>query len=114
MKTKFIIKGLYKNEVMYYRSKTRDDETGFLTIEYSKTIDGATFYETEEDAERGLYELHNSLFKIYPVCPRCNHDYEGHPAISRYDNKSFVCSQCGVEEALEVYSNYLQKEKATI
>lgn len=35
------------------------------------------------------------------TCKRCNHRYEGYPALSRVDNKSQICSECGVEEAMD-------------
>lgn len=34
-------------------------------------------------------------------CSRCGNYFIGEPAISRKDNKSEVCSSCGIEEALE-------------
>lgn len=33
-------------------------------------------------------------------CPRCLAKYEGFPALSRRDNKTDICSDCGEEEAL--------------
>lgn len=35
------------------------------------------------------------------VCPKCGKTYRGHPAISRVDNKTPICSECGTREALE-------------
>ena len=37
----------------------------------------------------------------YKKCPRCGKLYTEHPAISRKDNKTEICSRCGTEEALE-------------
>ena len=37
------------------------------------------------------------------VCPRCKKEYTGYPAISRVDNKTEICSECGVAEALIQY-----------
>lgn len=34
-------------------------------------------------------------------CPRCGQRYSGYPALSRRDNKTEICPQCGVDEALE-------------
>ena len=34
-------------------------------------------------------------------CNRCGNYFIGEPAVSRKDNKSEVCSKCGIEEALE-------------
>ncbi len=35
------------------------------------------------------------------VCPLCGKTYTGHPALSRKDNTTLICSDCGVREALE-------------
>lgn len=35
------------------------------------------------------------------VCPKCGYEYEGYPAISREDNKTEICPECGIREALE-------------
>lgn len=35
------------------------------------------------------------------ICPRCNKEYSGSPAISRIDNKTAICPICGTKEALE-------------
>lgn len=35
------------------------------------------------------------------VCPRCGKTYTGHPALSRTDNTTLICPDCGVREALE-------------
>lgn len=34
-------------------------------------------------------------------CPKCGNLYTGYPALSRRDNKTEICSDCGVREALE-------------
>ena len=36
-------------------------------------------------------------------CPRCGLKIIGYPAISRKDNKTKICSDCGVLEAMEDY-----------
>lgn len=36
-------------------------------------------------------------------CARCRRIIQGRPALSRKDNKSQVCSACGLIEAKEVY-----------
>ena len=35
------------------------------------------------------------------VCPRCGQKYIGHPALSRKDNLTMICPDCGTREALE-------------
>lgn len=34
------------------------------------------------------------------VCPICKQTYEGYPALSRTDNKTEICPDCGTLEAL--------------
>lgn len=38
--------------------------------------------------------------EIRKKCPRCNEYYTGHPALSRADNKTKICSKCGESEAM--------------
>ena len=35
------------------------------------------------------------------VCPKCGQAYIGHPALSRADNETLICPDCGVREALD-------------
>ena len=38
-------------------------------------------------------------------CPRCGLDrMTQHPALSRVDNKSHICSECGTDEAIAVFA----------
>lgn len=34
------------------------------------------------------------------VCPECGKPLTGYPALSRKDNKTEICSDCGIREAL--------------
>ncbi len=34
------------------------------------------------------------------VCPECGKEYAGHPALSRKDNETFICPDCGVRQSL--------------
>ncbi len=34
-------------------------------------------------------------------CPVCGQLYAGHPALSRKDNKTRICPDCGTREALD-------------
>lgn len=35
------------------------------------------------------------------ICPRCGKLYHGTPALSRTDNETLICPDCGTREALE-------------
>lgn len=41
--------------------------------------------------------------RIKGKCPRCNKLINDYPAISRIDNKTEICSKCGIIEALQIY-----------
>ena len=34
------------------------------------------------------------------ICPKCGKPYTGHPALSRTDNQTLICADCGILEAL--------------
>lgn len=38
------------------------------------------------------------------ICPTCNKPFFEYPALSRKDNKTHICSQCGQEEAMVSFS----------
>lgn len=46
------------------------------------------------------------------VCPRCGKTYYEYPALSRKDNKTLICPDCGQKEALEDYRAYMNSRKS--
>lgn len=44
-------------------------------------------------------------------CPKCGREYIVAPAISRKDNKTEICPNCGLIESLENFQSHLEKEK---
>ena len=34
------------------------------------------------------------------ICPKCGQRYTEHPALSRTDNETLICPDCGTREAL--------------
>ena len=41
------------------------------------------------------------MSKDTPTCVRCSKEYSDFPALSRRDNKTNICSDCGTMEAFE-------------
>ena len=35
------------------------------------------------------------------ICPKCGKEYHVRPALSRVDNETYICPDCGTREALE-------------
>lgn len=44
-------------------------------------------------------------------CPLCGKEIKGYPALSRKDNKTEICSDCGTKEALQIFVNHLAKKE---
>ena len=44
--------------------------------------------------------MKDNIFRI-SVCPRCGQTYTAPPALSRLDNSTLTCPDCGTTEALE-------------
>jgi|OM-RGC.v1.029712485 transcription elongation factor Elf1 len=42
------------------------------------------------------------------ICPKCNKETNDYPALSRVDNKTKICTNCGTMEAIEAYKNHLK------
>lgn len=42
----------------------------------------------------------SDINRILPKCPKCGRYYSEPPAISRTDNKTEICSMCGMKEAI--------------
>ena len=42
----------------------------------------------------------NNIDRI-SICPKCGTAYIGHPALSRVNNATLICPDCGIREALE-------------
>ncbi len=40
-------------------------------------------------------------------CPNCGYPIYGFPALSRKDDKTEICSNCGIAEAMSIYQNYI-------
>ena len=52
--------------------------------------------------QKRKYEGGQIVPKEKPKCPRCQGDMPDYPgALSRWDNFTEICSDCGVKEALE-------------
>lgn len=42
----------------------------------------------------------NNMIRL-SVCPRCGRSFCEPPALSRLDNETFICPDCGTREALD-------------
>ena len=51
------------------------------------------------------------MIKVF-TCPKCNKEKIEHPALSRRDNKTEICSQCGLEEAVEDFEKNMRESNS--
>lgn len=113
MKTKYVIKGSVKHvfpdeNIAYFVGMDKQVLWGdgiWDVRNVSAVIEGATFYDSYQDALDVIRENELHGFDAFPVCPICRKDYEKKPAISRKDNKTEICPNCGVLEALNDWRN---------
>ena len=47
------------------------------------------------------YRTSGHADKIKKTCPRCKNEYTGFSALSRQDNETEICPNCGTLEALD-------------
>ena len=112
MKTKYVIKGVWDGQECYYVGIDKNKTFfGVPVVRLSTSIDEAMQFNSTDEVEEAYADVSHATFKIYPVCPICGEDYSEHPAISRRDNKSKICPNCGRGEALMNYIEYLQNKK---
>lgn len=45
--------------------------------------------------------MKNDTIARIRVCPRCGKSYAAPPALSRLDNETLICPDCGTREALQ-------------
>lgn len=67
------------------------------TLEIVEEIGFKTIFRTT----RELTEEELNWYDINKWCHKCKKVYKGYGALSRRDNKTEICSECGVVEALE-------------
>lgn len=48
------------------------------------------------------------------VCPKCKKVYTEPPALSRVDNETYICSECGLKEALADYGMSTAEQNAEV
>lgn len=108
----YIIKGLWDNQEVYYVGIDKKHTLwGIPVVRLSTSINEAMHFKSSEKANEVFKDISHKIFKIYPVCPVCELDYDGYPAISRADNKTNICPSCGRNEALESFNKYYNLTK---
>ena len=101
----YVIKGFYNTETIYYVSTESSSHPNLPIWKVTNNIEKATKYSNLDIAISDCKDLRCNLFKVYPICPICNTDYSEHSAISRINNFTETCPDCGMKEALVEFIN---------
>ncbi len=56
----------------------------------------------------------NDNARVARVCPRCGRTYTEYPALSRVDNETAICPDCGTKEALDSLGISLEEQSEII
>ena len=102
----YVIRGIYHGSTCYYVDSKIDESTSLIVRTFTSTVESATRFRSIKKAQFICDELHENYFKVYALCPICHKEIIGYPAISRKDNKTKICSTCGVNQALVDLFNY--------
>lgn len=76
------------------------------TNAYSSFLVDAKRYDDEVLLMDDLPLIHESLTrKIMEIqrCPKCKKEFTEHPAISRDDDRTEICPECGIREAINAF-----------
>lgn len=77
-----------------------------ITNYYSTALADAKRYDDLELLRDDLETLPKTYsYRIYEIqrCPKCHKEFTEYPAISREDNETEICPECGIREAVEAF-----------
>lgn len=105
-----ILKGIGEHLLDIYSGKENEVRVGDYMFFINK--DHVDFeyrpIKKEEPIELTIKVTENS--DNIKLCPICGFEIDKYPAISRKDNKTKICSNCGVLEALEAFNTSMKED----
>ena len=108
----YVIGVIHDKDIWYYIGETDPDGKKLARGEkYSPFLSDAKRYDDEVLLLNDLPFIADSLTrKILEIqkCPKCGKEFTEYPAISRDDNITEICPECGMKEAL-IAANILSK-----
>lgn len=95
--------GLYRMmEMLTWAIDGLIEDDRYSAIEYFHDTMDMTIEELEYFGIK-LTEEELEMYEWEHTCPKCGKRYSEHAALSRRDNKTYICPDCGLEEAMEDY-----------
>lgn len=110
----YVIGVIHDHNIWYYVGE-KDVDGGLLRTDerYSSFLVDAKRYDDEDILREELESLPKTLtYKILEIqrCPKCKKEFTEYPALSRVDNETEICPECGVREAMEAYCKQIDKK----
>ena len=104
---KYVIGIICDKDVLYYVGEYDCDGKKLRPREkYSSSLADAKHYDDIDLLRDDLDLLHESVTrKILEIqrCPKCGKEFTEYPALSREDNETEICPECGVAEAIKAF-----------
>ncbi len=103
----YVIDVIHDKDIWYYVGET---DSGGKELkprdQYSSFLVDAKRYDDMDLLRDDLGLLHGSVTrKIFEIqrCPKCGKEFTEYPALSRVDNETEICPECGVAEAIKAF-----------
>ena len=109
----YVIGIIHDKDIWYYVGEKNFEGKRLKNSErFSSFLVDAKRYDDEDILREELESLPKTLtYKILELqrCPKCKKEFTEHPALSRVDNETEICPECGVIEAIEAYQKATRK-----
>ena len=103
----YVIGVIHDKDIWYYVGDYGTDGKKLEPRQkYSSFLADAKRYDDMDLLRDDLDLLHESVTrKILEIqrCPKCKKEFTEYPALSRVDNETEICPECGVEESIRAY-----------
>ena len=103
----YVIGVIHDKDIWYYVGEYGTDGKKLEPCQkYSSFLADAKRYDDMDLLRDDLDSLHESVTrKILEIqrCPKCKKEFTEYPALSRVDNETEICPECGITEAVEAY-----------
>ena len=111
----YVIGVIHDKDIWYYVGEYDADGKKLEPRQkYSSFLIDAKRYDDMDLLRDDLDLLHESVTrKIFEIqrCPKCKKEFTEYPALSREDNETEICPECGVKEALTIFLNQTQRHE---
>ena len=101
----YVIGVIHDKDIWYYVGEYDvDGEKLEPRQKYSSFLIDAKRYDDMDLLRDDVDSLHESVTrKILEIqrCPKCKKEFTEYPALSREDNETEICPECGVREAID-------------